>query len=141
MCKCNSETIDHLFLHCSIALELWDMIFGLFGVCWVMPLSVVVLFSCWQGRFGRHHNGDIWMVIPHCLMWCIWKERNSRCSQDKEHSMPDFKLLFLEPYLIGSLCGETILFLLFWIYLIFVMFVFDLFTPIYSLCTWASLTF
>ena len=23
MCKCNSETIDHLFLHCLVALELW----------------------------------------------------------------------------------------------------------------------
>ena len=27
--------------------------------------------------------------------------------------MSDLKLLFLEPYLIGSLCGETILFLLY----------------------------
>ena len=39
MYKCNSETVDHLFLHCPIALELWDMVFGLFGVCWVMPMS------------------------------------------------------------------------------------------------------
>ena len=68
MCKCNSETVDHLFLHCPVALELWDMVFGLFGVCWVMPMSVVELLACWQGRFDRHHNGDIWMVVPHCLM-------------------------------------------------------------------------
>ena len=59
----------------------------------------------------------------------------------KERSMLDLKLLFLEPYLIGSLCGETILFLLFWIFLIFVMFIFDLFTPVYSMCTWVSLSF
>ena len=52
MCKCNSETIDHLFLHCPVALELWDMVFGLFGVCWVMPFSVVGLLACWQGRFA-----------------------------------------------------------------------------------------
>ena len=43
-----------------------------------------------------------------------------------------------EPYLTGSLCGETILFL-FWIYLTFVIFVLDLFTPVYSPCTWVSL--
>ena len=49
--------------------------------------------------------------------------------------MPDLKLPFSEPYLTGSLCVETNLFLLFWIYLTFVMFVFDLFTPVYSLCT------
>ena len=38
-------------------------------------------------------------------------------------------------------CGETNLFLLFWIYLTFVMFVFDLFTPVYSLCIWVPLSF
>ena len=70
------------------------MIFGLFGVCWVMPMSVVGLFACWQGRFGRHRNGDIWKVVPLCLMWCIWKERNGRCFEDIERSMPNLKLLF-----------------------------------------------
>ena len=99
MCKCNCETVDHLFLHCPIALELWDMVFGLFGVYWVMPMSVVGLFACWQGQFGHHRNGDIWMVVPHCLMWCIWKERNSRCFEDNEHSMLDLKLLFFRTLL------------------------------------------
>ena len=99
MCKCNSEIVDLLFLHCLIVLELWDMIFGLFGVCWVMPMSVVKLLACWQGRFGRHHNGDIWMVVPHCLTWCIWKERNRRCFEDNEHSMSNLKLLFFKTLL------------------------------------------
>ena len=99
MCKCNSETIEHLLLHCPVALELWDMVFGLFGVCWVMPLFVVGLLACWQGRFGDHRNGDIWMVVPHCLMWFIWKVRNSRCFEDKERSMPDLKFLFFRTLL------------------------------------------
>ena len=43
-----------------------------------------------------------------------------------------------EPYLTGSLCGKTIIFL-FWIYLTFVIFILDLFTPVYSLCTGVSL--
>ena len=47
MCKCNSESVNHLFLHCPVASEVWDMVFGLFGVSWVMPLSVVGLFACW----------------------------------------------------------------------------------------------
>ena len=99
MCKCNCESVDHLFLHCPVALELWNMVFGLFGVYQVMPLSVVGLFACWQGRFGHHRNGDIWTVVPHCLLWCIWKERNSRCFEDIEHSMPDTKLLFFRTLL------------------------------------------
>ena len=48
---------------------------------------------------------------------------------------------FSKPYLTGSPCGETNLFLLFWIYLTFVMFVFDLFTLVYSLCIWVPLSF
>ena len=39
------------------------------------------------------------MVVPHCLMWCIWKERNSRCFEDNECSMPDLKLLFFKTLL------------------------------------------
>ena len=142
MCKSNCESVDHLFLHCPVASELWDMVFGLFGVYWVMPMFAVGLLACWQGRFGHHHNGDIWMVVPHCLLWCIWKERNSRCFEDSERSLPDIKLLFFRSLLDWfSLCGGTILFLLFWIYLIFVMLVLDLFTLVYPMCTWVSLFF
>ena len=46
MCKCNSESIDHLLIHCPIVLELWSMIFGLFRVFWGMPKSVVDLLAC-----------------------------------------------------------------------------------------------
>ena len=31
MCKKSGESIDHLFLHCEIARELWISIFYLFG--------------------------------------------------------------------------------------------------------------
>ena len=99
MCKSNCESVDHLFLHCPVASELWDMVFGLFGVYWVMPMSAVGLLACWQGRFGHHHNGDIWMVVPHCLLWCIWKERNNRCFEDSKRSLPDIKLLFFRSLL------------------------------------------
>ena len=46
---------------------------------------------------------------------------------------------FLEPYWTVSQCGETSLFLQFWIYLIYVIFVFDMYTLVFSLCTWVSL--
>ena len=36
MCKCNGESIDHLLLHYPIDIELWSMVLGLCGVCWVM---------------------------------------------------------------------------------------------------------
>ena len=35
MCKCNGESVDHLFLHCLVAMDLWSMVLGLFGVSWL----------------------------------------------------------------------------------------------------------
>ena len=28
ICKCNGESVDHLFLHCPVAMDLWTMVLG-----------------------------------------------------------------------------------------------------------------
>ena len=98
MCKSNSELVDHLFLHCPIAMDLWSMVLGLFGVSWVMPHTVLGLLGWWQGSFGRHWNGYIWSIVPHGLMWSLWRERNSRF-EDIERSISDLKLFFFRTLL------------------------------------------
>ena len=60
----------------------------------VLLFTQVGLLACWQGHFGRLRNGVIWKIVPPCLMWCIWKERNNRCFEDSERAIPDIKLLF-----------------------------------------------
>ena len=94
MCKADGESIDHLLLHFPYAKELWDMIFALFGIHWVMPKHVIEVFCCWQGSMGRHKNMVIWKAIPHCLMWCIWRERNARIFEGCELSIAELKQLF-----------------------------------------------
>ncbi len=69
--------------------------FELFGVTWVMSISVLDLLECWQGSFGRHRNFSISRVVPHCLMWCIWRERNGCSFEDCERSYVEIKLFFL----------------------------------------------
>ena len=64
-----------------------------------MPQSVLGLLECWQGRFGRHQNGFIWLIVPHCLMWCLWRERNSRSFKDIERSIPNLKSFFFNTLL------------------------------------------
>ena len=59
MCKSNGESVDHLFLHCPIAMDLWSMVLGFFGVTWVMPHTILGLLGCWQGSFGK------WLYLVH----------------------------------------------------------------------------
>ena len=92
MCTVEGESVDRLLLHCSYDKELWDIVFVMFGVQWVMPRRVVDLFACWQGRFGRLPNAVIWKAIPHCVMWCLWRERNSRTFEGCEINVLDLKL-------------------------------------------------
>jgi hypothetical protein len=44
------------FLHCDVARVVWSFFYGLFGVEWVMP----------------------------CVLWGLWRERNSRLFEDVE---------------------------------------------------------
>jgi hypothetical protein len=45
MCKGSGESVDHLWLHCGVAWEVWNFIFRSFGVSWVLPERVMDLSS------------------------------------------------------------------------------------------------
>ena len=38
LCCVEEETINHILIHCSKARVLWELVFALFGVNWVLPL-------------------------------------------------------------------------------------------------------
>ena len=40
LCCAEEETINHILVHCSKAKVLWDLVFSLFGVNWVLPFTV-----------------------------------------------------------------------------------------------------
>ena len=61
-----------------------------------MPHTITELFESWQGKFGQHHNVDVWRIVPHCLIWCIWRERNARGFESCERSMLEIKTFFLQ---------------------------------------------
>ena len=67
MCKRSGEIVDHLFLHCPVAQELWNMVCSVFGVDWVMPCGVVDLLASWSGRNCRFNTKLIWRGI-HILL-------------------------------------------------------------------------
>jgi hypothetical protein len=93
MCKKEEESIDHLLLHCESAQFLWSAFFRRFGLAWVMPRGVVDLMHCWWSG-GRPRSAVAWKMVPHCIMWCIWSERNERFFEDSERSLEDLLHFF-----------------------------------------------
>ena len=93
MCKRDEETIDHLLLHCECAQVLWNAFFNHFDLAWAMPSGVVNLLQCWWSG-GRPSSAVVWKMVPHCIMWCLWSERNKRFFDDSKSSQEDLLHFF-----------------------------------------------
>jgi hypothetical protein len=94
LCEMEGESVDHLLLHCAAASGLWNAFFVRFGLCWVMSCSVKELFASW--RIGGHsRSAVVWKMVSHCIMWCIWSERNNRCFEDLSRSREELLHFFL----------------------------------------------
>ena len=89
----DGESVDHLLLHCEIANALWHAIFSWFGLHWVMLSRVEDLYARrWTG--GRSRSAVVWKMIPLCLMWCLWIERNARCFEDATRTLEELTHFF-----------------------------------------------
>ena len=104
-----------------------------------MPQSVVELLAYWQDKLGRHQNGHIWLIVPHCLIWCLWRERNNRCFENNERYIPDLKLFFFRISLNWLVALQNQSFTYFLDFLDSCNFCTWLLTHIHCLCTRVSL--
>ncbi|KAG6694688.1 hypothetical protein I3842_09G061500 [Carya illinoinensis] len=103
MCKGAGESVEHLLLHCDTARSLWNEVFGRLDMAWVMPKTVEAALSCWASLRGRQPIKAIWKMIPLCIMWCLWQERNERTFEDQARSMEELRALFFR-----TLCSWAI---------------------------------
>ena len=60
----------------------------------MMPRRVLELFDCWQWSMGCHQKLVVWRIIPHCIMWCLWRECNARTFEGCELNIVELKLQF-----------------------------------------------
>ena len=67
-CNETEETNNHLFLHCKVTTQLWNLFLGLTHTEWTMPEHTADLLSCWISRGGRKSKKK-WSIIPSCI-WC-----------------------------------------------------------------------
>ena len=92
MCCCSAESVDHLLILCSVAYSLWVQMLQAFGIQWVMPGFVASLVSCWSNWLGKFAS-DIWNMVPGCLMWVVWLERNRRSFEAQERTLVQLQAL------------------------------------------------
>ena len=71
----HEESIDHILLHCDKARVLWDLLFSLFRVFWVMQSTVREAMLSWHGSFVGRKRKKVWRAAPLCIFWTIWKEK------------------------------------------------------------------
>ena len=86
MCKQDSESINHLFLHCPLVYRVWIAVIQKFKVSWVLPQDVNQLI---EGPFmvGREKKTKLmWSLAIHAILWTVWRERNQRIFENKEQS-------------------------------------------------------
>jgi hypothetical protein len=91
MCKESGESISHLLMHCSAAREVWLFIFNIFVIQWVMPGGVLDLLSCWGDSCHSVRIQKLWDMVPLCMFWCLWWERNARSFEGTERNLMEVK--------------------------------------------------
>ncbi|RVX05699.1 LINE-1 reverse transcriptase-like [Vitis vinifera] len=95
MCLEKEENINHLLLHCSRTRALWDLLFALFGLSWVLPFSVRETLLSWNGYFLGKNRKKVWRAAPLRIFWTVWKERNRLAFKDESLPIQRLKHSFI----------------------------------------------
>lgn len=95
LCQLHREYRDHLLIHCEKTRVLWELLFALFRVFWVLPSSVRETLLGWHGLFvGKKRKKD-WSVGTLCFIWTVWKVRNRIAFEDDMLSIQMLKSAFV----------------------------------------------
>ena len=73
LCHFEEETIDHILLHYAKTWILWQLLFSLFEVTWVLSYSVRETLIGWHGFFVGEALKKSWKVALLCIFWTVWK--------------------------------------------------------------------
>jgi hypothetical protein len=89
--------------------SLWSFVFQFVGIDWVLPSQVSEVLFGWWNWFGKRSSG-VWNLIPSCLMWTIWRERNKRTFENQETPLAKLiELFFVSLYDWSRAWGLTFL--------------------------------
>jgi hypothetical protein len=82
----------------------------------------------------------VWKLVPSCLMWHIWRERNYRSFENRKRTVVQLKALFFNTLYQRTAALVAFILLAFVIFLILFLFLvrcFSCILPMYLGCTFA----
>ncbi|WMV35469.1 hypothetical protein MTR67_028854 [Solanum verrucosum] len=59
---------------------------------WAMPRHTAELLACWNRDGVQSGHKERWKIVPKCIWWTIWKERNQRCFENKSNHIQKIKM-------------------------------------------------
>ena len=80
------------FLHCTWTEQLWRMFICLKEIRWVKPGSIKGILSSWNRDGNASDKEKRWKLVPACIWWTIWNERNNRSSENWQNSLQKIKM-------------------------------------------------
>jgi len=91
-CEAEIEIVSHLFLQCKVTGKLWQWFINLRGIGWAMPRHTSEVLACWNRDGNQSEHKERWKIVPYCIWWTIWKERNQRCFENKNIPFQSIKM-------------------------------------------------
>lgn len=78
LCEGMDESVNHLFIHCAFASEVWKGLLSLLDFNFVPPPNLFVHWECWIGAENNKKVRQGYRLIWHAAVWSIWRMRNDR---------------------------------------------------------------
>ena len=98
LCKVKLEIIDHFLLHCVKARLLWQLVFSIFGIRWVICKTDKETLLGWNVTFIEKRRIKAWRAASTCIFWTLLNERNRRFFYSEELLDQRLKSLFLNNF-------------------------------------------
>jgi len=78
LCEGNVELVNHLFIHCEFAMEVWKGVWRWFEVSLELPPNLFLLWEGWNELAGNNRIRKGFCLIWHAVVWSVCKARNER---------------------------------------------------------------
>lgn len=85
-CQSESETVDHILLHCKYSWKVWCWWQNLWKRYWVPPASLSQALIQWSFPNPNQFSKKVWWAGFFVIAWSLWKARNGIVFNSKQTS-------------------------------------------------------